>query len=55
LHLKYQLTGCVKPSFKYLTAWARVSLPHRKALNQELGGKLWDWCEEQIKDMKVKE
>jgi len=40
---------------KYLTAWARVTLPHRKALNQELGTKLWDWCEEQVKDIKAKE
>lgn len=33
----------------YLTAWARVSLPHRKALlNNEIGVKLWKWCEDRI-------
>ncbi|KAI9464792.1 NAD-P-binding protein [Russula earlei] len=36
---------------KYLTAWARVTLPHQKALNPELERKLWDWCEEQVKDV----
>jgi len=35
---------------KYLTAWARVTLPHRKALNPETAKKLWEWCEEQVKD-----
>jgi len=35
---------------RYLTAWARRSLPHRKALDRDLAGKLWDWCEEQVKD-----
>ncbi|KAH9959426.1 NAD-binding protein [Russula dissimulans] len=36
---------------KYLTAWARVSLPNQKALDAELGKKLWEWCEEQVKDI----
>jgi len=36
---------------KYLTVWARVSLPHPKALDTELGKKLWEWCEEQVKDI----
>ncbi|KAH9991995.1 hypothetical protein BJV74DRAFT_835662 [Russula compacta] len=34
---------------KYLTAWARVTLPHQKALDTELAKKLWEWCEEQVK------
>jgi len=34
---------------KYLTAWARVTLPHKKALNSETAQKLWEWCEEQVK------
>ncbi|KAI0290996.1 hypothetical protein BC826DRAFT_1024237 [Russula brevipes] len=38
-------------SGKYLTAWARVTLPHRKALlNNEIGVKLWEWCEARIKE-----
>ena len=37
--------------FQYLTAWARVTLPHNKALDPELEKKLWEWCEEQVKDI----
>ncbi|KAI9464793.1 NAD-P-binding protein [Russula earlei] len=33
---------------KYLTAFARVSLPNEKALNPGLEKKLWEWCEEQV-------
>lgn len=51
-----------KTPFQYLTAWARVTLPSKKALDSELGTKLWNWCEEQVKkdtkvdvDAKVKE
>jgi len=36
---------------KYLTTWARVSLPNDQALDSELGKKLWKWCEEQVKDV----
>jgi len=36
---------------KYLTAWARRTLPNKKALNSELEKKLWEWCEEQVKDI----
>jgi len=36
---------------KYLTAWARVTPPHQNALDSELGKKLWEWCEEQVKDI----
>ncbi|KAN0125991.1 hypothetical protein V8E52_001198 [Russula decolorans] len=36
---------------KYLTTWARVTLPHQKALDTELMKKLWEWCEEQVKDI----
>jgi len=36
---------------KYLTAWARVTPPHKKALDPELEKKLWEWCEEQVKDI----
>jgi len=36
---------------KYLTAWARITLPSKKAINKELEKRLWDWCEEQVKDM----
>jgi len=34
---------------KYLTAWARVTLPSEKALDVELQRKLWEWCEDQVK------
>ena len=37
--------------FQYLTAWARVTPPHKKALDPELEKKLWEWCEEQVKDI----
>ncbi|KAF8500320.1 NAD-P-binding protein [Russula emetica] len=33
---------------KYLTAWARVTLPNEKALDVELQKKLWEWCEDRI-------
>jgi len=36
---------------KYLTAWARVTLPHPKALNVEVQKRMWDWCEDQVKDI----
>jgi len=36
---------------KYLTTWARVTLPSDQALDTELGKKMWDWCEEQVKDI----
>jgi len=36
---------------KYLTAWARVVIPNKKALDPELAKKLWEWCEEQVKDI----
>jgi len=36
---------------KYLTAWARVVVPNKKALDPELATKLWEWCEEQVKDI----
>jgi len=36
---------------KYLTTWARVTLPNRQALDSELGKKMWDWCDEQVKDV----
>ncbi|KAI9431544.1 NAD(P)-binding protein [Russula earlei] len=35
---------------KYLAPWARPSLPHRRALDIDLARKLWDWCEEQVRD-----
>lgn len=40
-----------EPPLQYLTTWARVTLPHQKALDTELGEKLWEWCEEQVKDV----
>jgi len=36
---------------KYLTAWARVTLPDKKALKLELENKLWEWCEDQVKNI----
>ncbi|KAI9462832.1 NAD-P-binding protein [Lactarius psammicola] len=36
---------------KYLTSWARVVVPNKKALDAELAKKLWEWCEEQVKDI----
>jgi len=36
---------------KYLTVWARVSLPTKQALDSEMEKKLWEWCEEQVKDV----
>ncbi|KAI9449111.1 NAD-P-binding protein [Lactarius psammicola] len=36
---------------KYLTAWARVAVPNKKALDLDLAKKLWEWCEEQVKDI----
>ena len=54
--LIYRLTGHVKYLFQYLTAWARHTLPSKKALDSRLGTRLWDWCEDQVKkDTKVKE
>jgi hypothetical protein len=36
---------------QYLTAWARRTLPSKKATNTELEKKLWEWCEEKVKDI----
>jgi len=36
---------------KYLTGWARETLPHENALDGDLGKKLWEWCEDQVKDV----
>jgi NAD(P)-dependent dehydrogenase (short-subunit alcohol dehydrogenase family) len=36
---------------RYLTTWARVSLPSKQALDSELEKKLWEWCEGQVKDV----
>ncbi len=48
-------SGCVGMSNdfspQYLTAWARLTLPHPKALNIDTQKKLWDWCEDQVKDI----
>ena len=40
----------LKYFFQYLTAWARVTLPSKKALNNRLATQLWDWCEDRIKE-----
>ncbi|KAH9059519.1 NAD-P-binding protein [Lactarius vividus] len=36
---------------KYLTVWARVAVPSKNGLDVELAKKLWEWCEEQVKDI----
>ncbi|KAH9179031.1 NAD-P-binding protein [Lactarius sanguifluus] len=36
---------------KYLTVWARVAVPSKNALDAELAKMLWEWCEEQVKDI----
>lgn len=36
---------------QYLTAWARVTLPHKKAVNPEGEKRLWEWCEAQVNDI----
>ena len=46
----YRLTGHVKTHFQYLTAWARVTLPSKKALSARLATKLWEWCEARIEE-----
>jgi hypothetical protein len=54
LPLIYRLTRTRKIPFQYLTAWARRTLPSKKALDSQLRTRLWDWCEEQVKkDTKV--
>ena len=37
--------------FQYLTVWARETLPHKKALDTNLGKTLWKWCEDQVKNI----
>ncbi|KAH9041505.1 NAD(P)-binding protein [Lactarius deliciosus] len=36
---------------KHFTVWARLAVPSKKALDAELAKKLWEWCEEQVKDI----
>ncbi|KAH9019173.1 NAD(P)-binding protein, partial [Lactarius pseudohatsudake] len=36
---------------KYFTVWARLAVPSKNALDAELAKKLWEWCEEQVKDI----
>ena len=45
------LLNLVRTFSQYLTAWARVTLPHSKALNPDEEKKLWDWCEDQVKEI----
>jgi hypothetical protein len=52
--LQYSV-GVSSNSFQYLTSWARLTLPHPKALNSETQKKLWEWCEDQIKETFSKE
>lgn len=40
-------------SLQYLTAWARRTLPHRKALDRDLAARLWTWCEDQVRDREL--
>ena len=60
--LIYRLIRTRKPPFQHLTAWARITLPSKQALDRVLGMKLWDWCENEVKqytqvdeDVKTKE
>ncbi|KAI0263049.1 NAD-P-binding protein [Gloeopeniophorella convolvens] len=34
---------------KFLTAWARLALPSKEALDVDLEQRLWEWCEEQVR------
>lgn len=43
--------GNATPPFQYVTAWARVTLPHQRALDTDLAEKLWVWSEEQVKEI----
>ncbi|VDB91326.1 unnamed protein product [Peniophora sp. CBMAI 1063] len=36
---------CADKNGKFLVPWAREALPHPKALDPELGAKMWDWLE----------
>ncbi|KIJ65114.1 hypothetical protein HYDPIDRAFT_131388 [Hydnomerulius pinastri MD-312] len=36
---------------KYLVPWARVSSPRKETQDPELGKKLWNWLEEEVKDI----
>ncbi|EPQ56834.1 NAD P-binding protein [Gloeophyllum trabeum ATCC 11539] len=36
---------------KYLIPWARIGLPDKKTSDEAQGAKLWEWCEEQVKDI----
>ena len=36
---------------QYLTAWARLTLLHPKALKVDTQKRLWEWCEDQVKDI----
>jgi len=36
---------------KYLIPWARVGTPLKETQDPELGKKLWDWLEEQVKNV----
>ena len=39
---------------KFLIPWARVGKVAKAAKDPELARKLWEWCEEQVKDVDVK-
>ncbi|KAG8214670.1 hypothetical protein J3R82DRAFT_9748 [Butyriboletus roseoflavus] len=36
---------------KYLVPWARIGPSHKDAHDPKVGQALWEWCEEQIKDV----
>lgn len=35
---------------EYITCWARRSVPRGQANSEQLAARLWDWCEEQVKE-----
>ncbi|KAJ7641841.1 hypothetical protein FB45DRAFT_1054248 [Roridomyces roridus] len=41
----------LKLNGKYMLPWARVGNPHPATAEPEFGTKLWDWVEEQVKDV----
>ena len=36
---------------KYLIPWARLGEPRADTQDLKLGRELWEWCEDQVKDM----
>ena len=47
--LFYKSDGTLTTAFKFLIPWARVGKCRKEAYDGELGKRLWNWLEEEVR------